>query len=290
MKPGAAAELYRDLAWLGLDWDAGPDASFPLSTCRPIPRGESFDGVFIQSRRSALYASFLERLRRGGRAYPCACSRKDLESFRSAPNAGEDLNERRYPGTCRNRFDGVEAARTAAGGREIGWRFRLEDGTTECFTDGFFGHRESRLDAWSGDFLIARGEQAGYQLAVVADDNAQGVTEVVRGADLLPSTGRQLALYRALDLDPPVFFHLPLVTGPDGRRLAKRHGDTRLSRLRNAGRTPERVLGWLAKSLGWRETPEPITLAEIRAVCDFDRIPRIPIMTTQEDLIWLGMD
>jgi glutamyl-tRNA synthetase len=290
MKPGAAIEAYRDLSWLGLDWDAGPDASFPPFASHSVSCGESCDKTFVQSHRTAFYASFLDRLRRDGRAYPCACSRKDLESFRSAPNAGEDLTECRYPGTCRDRFDSVAAARAVAGCREIGWRFRLEDEASERFVDGFFGHQEIRLDSWSGDFLIARGKQAGYQLAVVADDSAQGVTEVVRGADLLPSTGRQLALYRSLDLEPPAFFHVPLVTGPDGRRLAKRHGDSRLSRLRNAGRTPERVLGWLAKSLRWQENPGPTTLAEICAACAFDRIPRVPIMATPEDLAWLGMD
>ncbi|MDR1520604.1 MAG: tRNA glutamyl-Q(34) synthetase GluQRS [Planctomycetota bacterium] len=285
VKPGAAIEAYRDLAWLGLEWDAGPSASFP-------PYSESAadaDDPFVQSRRREEYRDILARLRRQGKAYPCVCARKELDSFRSAPNAGEDLRERRYPGTCRDRFPDAGAARAAVGGREIGWRFRVADGARTRFNDGFYGPRSGILSEWSGDFLIARGEQAGYQLAVVADDHAQGVTEVARGADLLPSTERQLALYRELGFAPPAFFHLPLVVGPDGRRLAKRHGDSRLSQLRRAGRRPERVLGWLAKSLGWRERLAETTLTEIRDSCDFARLPREPAVLLPGDLAWLGL-
>ena len=292
VKPGAAKDVYRDLAWLGLDWDAGPTESFPpfrsSETASAAPAPES-DRLFVQSRRRETYAAALEFLRREGRVYPCACARREIESFRSAPNAGEEAGERRYPGVCRDRFANELAARAASEGREAAWRFRVEAGREMVFIDGFFGRRSGKLSEWSGDFLIARGEQAGYQLAVVVDDNALGVTEVVRGADLLPSTERQLALYEALGFKPPAFFHVPLVVGPDGRRLAKRHGDTRLCRLRESGRPPGRVLGWLAKSLGWRAELAEASLEEIRRHCDFSRLPQEPAVVNPDELRWLEL-
>ena len=282
VKPAAAGETYRDLAWLGLDWDAGPDESFPAS-------GRGSDD-YVQSRNLPLYAACLERLRDMGFCYPCACSRGDLEGIRSAPNAGEDLLEKRYPGTCRDRFPDPASARAAAGGREPGWRFRIDDAATSVFEDRFHGRQESRLGEWSGDFLVARGDKAGYQLAVVADDARMGVAEVVRGDDLLASTHRQLALYRALALEPPAFFHIPLVVGPDGRRLAKRHGDSRLSPLRARGEGPERVLGWLAWSCGWSDDHRrELSLGDIRARADFAAIPKRKIVAEETHLRWMGM-
>lgn len=275
VKPETAANLLRDLEWLGLDWD-----------------GE----VLTQSARHAEYDAVLQTLAARGLVYPCVCTRKDLESVQSAPNAGEDLHETRYPGTCRDRFASFEEAAAVAHGRAPGLRFRVAPGARFPFVDGFAGARDGALDNWSGDFLIARGGgdaavgkySAGYQLAVVVDDHATGVTEVVRGDDLLASTERQLALYAALGWPPPQFFHVPLVTGEDGRRLAKRHGDTRLSVLRERGDSPERVLGWIAKSCGWAERLTEKTLAEISGICDFSLLPHSPVVLGGADKEWMG--
>lgn len=286
VKPGAAAEAYADLRWLGLDWDAGPAASFPDGDARSQCDAHEPD-QYIQSNRRGLYAETLAYLREKGLAYPCVCTRKELDAVQSAPNAGEDMLERRYAGACRDRFADAAAA-TLFSGREPGWRFRVTEGEATSFRDGFHGWRESVLSAWSGDFLIARGDAAGYQLAVVVDDHAMGVTEVVRGDDLLPSAHRQLALYRALGFSAPSFYHLPLVVGSDGRRLAKRHGDTRLGALRRAGAAPDRVLGWLAWSCGWTGPREELGIDDIVGRCDFDLIPRGKIVLRHEDWRWLG--
>lgn len=279
VKPAAADQAYRDLHWLGLDWDAGPVASRPA--------GADADDRYIQSHRQDRYAEVLRVLEGRGLVYPCVCTRKDLDACLSAPNAGEDLKERRYPGVCRGRFGSIAEA-SSFSGRDPGLRFRVTDGEETCFVDGFYGQQRSVLSEWSGDFLFGRGERAGYQLAVVVDDHDMGVTEVVRGDDLLPSTHRQLALYRALGWDAPLFYHLPLVVGEDGRRLAKRHGDTRLSVLREAGHNPDRVLGWLAASCGWGDGLREMSLAEIMETCDFSVIPRQPVVVRQDALAWMG--
>ncbi|MCC8191286.1 MAG: tRNA glutamyl-Q(34) synthetase GluQRS, partial [Planctomycetes bacterium] len=290
VKAAAAGEAYRDLRWLGLDGDAGPAASFPPAAEDAAATGLATAAArdpFVQSARTEWYGELLERLRQAGRIYPCACSRKDLATAASAPNSGDDLREMRYPGTCRGRFPDAAAA-AAVAGREPGWRFRVEEEKATAFLDGFAGLQRSVLSHWSGDFLVARGDLAAYQLAVVADDHAMGITEVVRGDDLLPSSHRQLALYDAFGWQPPAFYHLPLVVGPDGRRLAKRHGDTRLSVLRRRGHGPERVLGWLAWSCGWIRGPREMDLADIRATGEFSRIPRDRIAVTDRDLEWMG--
>lgn len=283
VKPAAARQAYQDLRWLGLDCDAGPADSTP-----PFTQSEDAEDPYVQSRNLGKYSHALNSLKERERVYPCVCTRKDLEQYLSAPNAGEEALERRYPGACRDRFaSSVEAEKLS--GREPAWRFRVEDGAETEFVDGFHGPQRSVLSEWSGDFPVARGQRAGYQLAVVVDDHGMGVTEVVRGDDLLPSTHRQIALYRALGWEPPSFYHIPLVVGPDGRRLAKRHGDTRISAIRESGTGPWRVLGWLAKSCGWIDGLREIPLAEILDLCDFDRIPRERVVVERADLDWLGL-
>ncbi len=282
VKAGAAAQAYDDLRWLGLDWDDGPAESLPERKA-----GAAFPDPFIQSHNLALYRSALEKLAALHLIYPCVCTRKDLETVLAAPNSGEELREKRYPGACRDRFPTYAAAKSAAAG-EPGWRFRVEPGASS-FVDGFAGSQQSELAVWSGDFLLARGDKAGYQLAVVVDDQRMGVTEIVRGDDLLPSTHRQLALYAALGFAPPAFFHIPLVVGHDGRRLAKRHGDSRISLLRQKGIPTERVLGWLAASCGWTSGRwEEMALAEIMRIADFAAMPKSPVVVTDRDLAWLG--
>lgn len=305
VKAHAAEEVYHDLHWLGLDWDDGAD------------RHSAF---FTQSARAATYRALLDRLIDEGRAYPCRCRRKDWAVVQSAPQEG-DPHEYRYPGTCRPPprkpglssvessllsltgdrgidvgADDPRAASDAAArerppegdARPPAWRFAL--GTTPGenrfeFMDGCAGVQGGDLSTWSGDFLIARDrEHAGYALAVVADDHAMGVTEVVRGDDLLPSTQRQLALYRALGWTPPTFFHVPLVVGADGRRLAKRHGDTRLSVWRREGRDPSALLAWLARTLGVDVTPNERGLRPVDVLERFNptRIPRDRVVWTPE--------
>ena len=267
-KPGAEVQAIEDLRWLGFDWDE----------------------EYVQSRRKHLYAEALARLRAQGLAYPCICSRSDIEAVQSAPHEGEQL---RYPGTCRDRFaswaEAVTFINSATGetpvapvpamGRIPCWRFRTREGSRVAFEDGFAGHYE--MDVWEtlGDFPLARDEKGGgYAIAVTVDDAAMGVTEVVRGDDLLPATPPQILLYQALRLPVPGFFHVPLVVGLDGRRLAKRHGDTRIASFREAGVSPERLIGFLARSLGLIENERPIGLRSLIGLLVPARIPRGPLV------------
>jgi glutamyl-tRNA synthetase len=167
-------------------------------------------------------------------------------------------------------------------GRPYAWRFRVPAGAVS-FVDGFRGPTCIDLHEVGGDFVVwkAVGTPA-YQLAVVVDDADQGVTEVVRGDDLVPSTPRQLLLYEALRLRPPGFVHVPLVVGPDGRRLAKRHGDTRLAALRAAGVRPERLLGLLAWSCGWLDRVEPVAARDLVAHFRLETIPTAPFVLTPD--------
>ena len=250
-KPGAAAAAIEDLRWLGFDWDA----------------------EYVQSERKALYREALESLVAKGLAYPCVCTRRDVESAQSAPHAGEQLH---YPGTCRNRFAGWREAYAFAG-RAPCWRFRVESGETIAFDDVFAGRFEQRVAEKLGDFPLARDEfGAGYTLAVVVDDAAMGVTEVVRGDDLMAATPAQILIQRALGLPTPGYCHVPLVVGPDGRRLAKRHGDTRIASYREAGLSPERIIGMLAASCGWAEKGEELSLASLLPRFTLKTIPREP--------------
>ena len=267
-KAGAAAQAVEDLLWLGFDWDK----------------------EYVQSERISLYEEALEMLRSKGLAYPCVCSRKDVEAAQSAPHEGDQLH---YPGTCRDRFSSWnEACRflnpSSAEGEATRipcWRFRTPDEARISFDDGFAGAYSMDVRAQLGDFPLARDEKgAGYTLAVVVDDAAMGVTEVVRGDDLLPATPQQLLLYRALGLKEPKFFHVPLVVGPDGRRLAKRHGDTRIASFREDGMNPEVVIGYLAWSIGMNLDKKPISLAALTAIFDPTRIPHSPLVFNSKGL------
>lgn len=269
VKPWAAQAAIDALGWLGLDWDEGPVA---------------------QSADLAPYHAAMERLAAAGLAYPCSLTRREIEAAASAPQEGS--GEIRCPPEFRpppgpQRFDSAAATN---------WRFRTPDEAV-VIDDAFAGRVELRPLETIGDFVIwtKRGEPA-YQLAVVVDDARQGVTQVVRGDDLLESAGRQALLQRAMGLPSPRWTHLPLVVGPDGRRLAKRHGDTRLDRYREAGVPVERVLGLLGWWLGALGTPtapggrgdlRAAALEEIAAGFNLGRIPTGPVRFTPEDDAWL---
>jgi len=274
-KPGAAAAALEDLRWLGFDWDEGPDVGGPYAP-------------YTQTARTAFYACALERLKAQGLVYPCVCSRRDVEAGQSAPHTEDGLY---YPGTCRGRFADYETARlTLPDGRLPAWRFRVPAGEKVSFEDGFHGHYEQDVSALSGDFVLAREPSgAGYMLAVVADDTAMGITEVVRGDDLLPATPRQLLLYRALGLPPPAFVHVPLVVSEEGRRLAKRHGDTRVCAFRQAGLPAGKVIGLLAWWCGWAEWGEDLTLRDLLPRFDLRTLPHAPVVLTRRVREALGI-
>ena len=276
VKPQAALQALEDLRWLGLDWDEGPDVGGPHAP-------------YVQTQCLDRYAAALAKLQRAGRVYPCTCSRKDVEAGQSAPHAGEDGLA--YDGACRGRFAAyAEAAATLPAGRLPAWRFRVGPDEESAFEDGFHGAQRERVSETVGDFVIARHSQgAGYMLAVVVDDAAMGITEVLRGDDLLPATHRQLLLYRALALPPPCYVHVPLVVAPDGRRLAKRHGDTRLATLRHHGLRPSQVVGLLAWWCGWAAWGEEIMSADLLARFRLDTIPRTPVVLTADVQRWLGI-
>ncbi|HEX5051575.1 MAG TPA: tRNA glutamyl-Q(34) synthetase GluQRS [Planctomycetota bacterium] len=259
VKSGAAAQVIEDLRWLGLDWDGEP---------------------VLQSERLPLYAEAAARLVARGLAYPCVCTRREVEEAASAPHESGDDGPV-YPGTCRGRFPDLASAR-AATGREPALRFRV-DVDAVPFVDGFAGARPGRV---AGDFVVQKrdGEPA-YQLAVVVDDAAQGVTEVVRAEDLLPSTPRQLLLYRALGLVPPRFVHVPLVVGADGLRLAKRHGDTSLRFLREQGVAADAIVGFLAASCALRPVGQRCRPSDLLADFDWQRVPHAPVAGDRHGLL-----
>jgi glutamyl-tRNA synthetase len=250
IKAGAAEQALVDLRWLGLDWDEGP---------------------VVQTERLRLYEQALAELQRQELVYPCTCTRTDVERAASAPHLEHEGPS--YPGTCAQR-----RVADAAQLKDFAWRFRVPEESIS-FTDGFRGPITIHPRELGGDFVVwkSAGTPA-YQLAVVVDDALLGVTEVIRGDDLIPSTPRQLLLYRALGYTPPRFIHVPLVVGPDGRRLAKRHGDTRLATLRAAGVRPENLLGLLAWSCGWLPEIEPITANEVITKFRLDAIPPDPFV------------
>lgn len=235
VKEGATDLVLRDLEWLGLDWE----------------------GVaMVQSERRAAHADALDLLVQRGLAYPCICTRREIDGAASAPHA--DGGEVRYPGTCRGRFSSTEAARSETG-REPALRLSIErvaattggGGTVARFIDLVRGEVSVDVGEEVGDFVVRRKDGvAAYQLATPLDDAAQSVDEVVRGDDLVPSAGRQALVARALGIPFPAQAHVPLVVDSAGARLAKRAGSLALEELRYAGVDPARIRAWAAESLG----------------------------------------
>jgi glutamyl-tRNA synthetase len=219
-----AQAMIEDLQWLGIRWNEGPDC------------GGDY-GPYAQSERRAHYLEAWRRLRDGGFIYPCTCSRKDLSQAASAPNDLDD--EPIYPGHCRDRRDAASFAEPAG----VNWRFRVPDGEEIAFADLNLGEQRNVAGRDFGDFLVWRRDDVpAYQLAVVVDDAAMRISEVVRGADLLKSTARQLLLLRALALPVPDHFHCELVRDASGVRLAKRNDALSIRHLRHSGMSPESVL------------------------------------------------
>ncbi len=250
-----AKQLEADLLWLGLDWDEGPLVG-------------GAHGPYEQSARTALYEAALHKLEALGLVYPCFCTRAELHAA-SAPHR-ED-GQVVYPGTCRT-LTAAEAAERAKI-RAPALRLRVPDEEI-FFRDGHMGPQRQSLAQECGDFLLRRSDgMFAYQLAVVVDDAAMGVTEVVRGADLLSSTPRQLLLYRLLELSPPSFFHHPLLLDSRGRRLSKRDADAGLQTLQ-ARYAPEELLGKLAFLAGFNPTARPKSAAELLSDFDWSRVPR----------------
>jgi glutamyl/glutaminyl-tRNA synthetase len=223
-RPEFASAMIHDLRWLGLLWNEGPDCGGPHAP-------------YAQSERRSFYLGAWRKLRDSGVLYPCTCSRKDLAQAASAPNDTDD--EPLYPRTCRGRTD-ASAFQHPAG---VNWRFRVPDGERLCFDDLRLGHQAFIAGRDFGDFIIWRRDDVpAYQLAVVVDDAEMEITEVVRGADLLKSTARQILIYRTLGIEPPQFYHCDLVRDESGVRLAKRHDALSVRRLRESGWTSEQVV------------------------------------------------
>jgi len=252
--PGAEERILEDLAWLGLDWDEGPDVGGPHAPYR-------------QSLRLARYNAAVEQLLADGRAFRCWCSRAEVARAALAPHGPADDGPR-YPGTCRVR------ATPPPRDRRPSVRLRVEPELVE-FADGVHGAHREDVAAAIGDFVIRRADGIpAYQLAVVVDDTAMGMTDVVRGDDLLGSTARQLLLYRALGVAATRFAHVPLVPGPDGARLSKRHGAIGIRALRDRGRSPAAVAGLLAATLGLVPDGTECTPRELVADFALARITR----------------
>ncbi len=221
-----AEAAMADLKWIGLDWDEGPDCGGPHAP-------------YTQSQRTSRYSELLESLKRHNMVYPCRCSRKDVAKAANAPHESDD--EPIYPGTCRPAH-GRKAVFRVDDEPRTNWRFRVPDGVVVSFVDGWFGTQSFVAGAEFGDFVLWRHDNVpSYQLAVVTDDHDMDITEVVRGADLLKCTARQLLVYDALGWKPPAFHHCPLVKDSSGQRLAKRHNALSLRAMRESGADPAEI-------------------------------------------------
>jgi glutamyl-tRNA synthetase len=242
VRPWIMEGQLADLRWLGLDWDEGPDVGGPFAP-------------YLQSERQELYDAALRRLAEGGFLFDCFCSRKEISAAASAPHGADDDGPA-YPGTCRALAPEELDGRGRRGPAAV--RFIAPPGEV-VFEDLLLGTRRYTPAADTGDFVVRRKDGvAAYQLAVVVDDAAMGITHVVRGDDLLSSTPRQLLIYRALGLHPPAWIHVPLLLGPDGQRLAKRHGSVTLREHREKGVPPAAIVGRLAASIGLAEEGEEL--------------------------------
>ncbi len=265
--PEASQAAIDTLAWLGLSWEGEP---------------------LYQSHDLIPYRDALAKLYRLGAIYPCTCTRKEILTAQSAPH--EDEHELRYPGTCRPgaQADQPQTTVKILEDSATAWRISVPD-ESAGYEDVVCGPQRFNIQKQVGDFVVAsKMGLPAYQLAVVVDDARQGVTQVVRGDDLLGSACRQLFLYRILGLSPiPTYTHLPLVLGPDGRRLAKRHGDTRIDTYRQRGVGVRRIIGLLARWSGVSDGYSELNADEFADRFDLETLGRDPVTMTQEDEAWL---
>jgi glutamyl-tRNA synthetase len=246
--PGSAEQIMADLRWLGLDWDEGPDIGGPV-------------GPYDQATRDDFYTEALHRLKLDEKLFPCFCSRKDIARAASAPHREDPRGI--YPGTCRaTRVEHIERLKKRTG-REPAWRYRVHDTAIE-FDDQVAGHVIQALNVEAGDFVVRRADALfAYQLAVVVDDALMGITDVVRGLDLLDSTPRQIELFRALRFPVPRFWHVPLLHDAAGTRLSKRGGADSLQAHRRQGRSAAHVIGQLACSLNLIDLEQALSAREL---------------------------
>jgi glutamyl-tRNA synthetase len=261
-REGMTRAMLEDLTWLGVRFDEGPE------------RGPH--EPYVQSARGALYLEALEVLRAQGLVYPCACSRREVEELARAPHGREPV----YPGTCRDRAHDVVLAQAHERGRAAAWRFRAREGTV-AMVDEIAGAYAQDVAREVGDFVVYRADGvAAYQLAVVVDDIAMEVTQVVRGEDLLASTPRQALLYEAFGARPPRWAHVGLVVNDQGQRLAKRDGALSIAALREAGVRAQALREALLDTLGAgptqdRWTPESIARGALTLRALSERLPEI---------------
>ena len=252
-----AGQLAGDLRWLGLDWDEGYEAGGP-------------HGPYLQSERTELYAAAFRSLEERGLIYPCFCTRAQRLAA-SAPHRGDGQET-----GCRCKYLTETERAALARTRRPAWRLTVPDREIS-FTDGLQGPCSENLLRDCGDFILRRSDGVyAYQLAVVFDDGDMGISQVVRGRDLLDSTPRQLYLYELLGLTPPEFYHVPLLLAPDGRRLSKRERDLDMGALRQRF-TPAELTGLLAFWAGQLDRPEPVTPAELAKAFDWKKVPRADI-------------
>jgi glutamyl-tRNA synthetase len=254
-RPDATARMLADLRWLELDWDEGPDCSGPYAP-------------YVQSERRAIYQGYLQKLRAAALVYPCYCSRAEIAQasrIASAPQQGSEEGPR-YPGTCRD-LTQKQCREYEARGRRPALRFRVDDERVVTFNDLIAGPVTQHVQHAVGDFILCRSDGIfAYQFAVVVDDGLMRINQVVRGADLLTSTARQILLFEALGFPLPAFAHVPLILDEQGKRLAKRTQSAGIEPLRAAGLTPQQIIGELAASCGLvasGTTTSPIELVRL---------------------------
>jgi len=264
VKPTMIEATIEDLLWLGIDWDGEPNV-----------QSRNVDEI------NAAAAALIER----GLAYPCICTRREIQAAMSAPH-GDPLDGI-YPGTCRRKYESLAVAERASG-RPAALRFAVPN-TVVRIEDNIQGVHDFHARKAIGDFpILRRLGMPAYQLAVVVDDARQGVTEIVRGADLIESCARQWLLQEALGYDHPRWWHVPLVTDAAGRRLAKRSDDVALARLRTAGADPRQIVAWVARSVGFH-VPARIDARELVQQFDMNRLPGSEVRVTAADLVGFGL-
>ena len=261
-RPEYITGIMRDLAWLGLDWDEGPDV------------GGAY-GPYVQDERRNLYQIMLDRLIASDLVYPCYCTRGEIQAAASAPHAGE--GELGYPGTCRN-----GNSQTVKSDRNPALRLKVPDRMIS-FEDGLKGRVAENLARTSGDFIVRRSDGVhAYQLAVVVDDAMMRINQVLRGDDLLLSTPRQLLLYDELGFMPPGFTHVPLLYSPDGHRLAKRQRHLALAKLRENNIAPEKLVGYLAWKAGLLDCWQSVQPAELIGTFSLAKLPREAVVVAYD--------